>query len=100
VIRRIVHLRWKKRPGPMGIADRLSHVDRATGEPIRRYEHDQPGSLLHVDVEKMGKIRRRRRLALRRPRPGRQEPGRHSGQAAQRPLRPEARHGIRAHRAR
>ena len=23
--------------------NRLSHVDRATGEPIRRYEHDHPG---------------------------------------------------------
>ena len=44
VIRRIVHLRWKKRLGPMAIADRLSHVDRATGEPIRRYEHHRPRS--------------------------------------------------------
>jgi transposase InsO family protein len=25
--------------------NRLSHVDRATGEPIRRYEHPDPGSL-------------------------------------------------------
>src|SRR3712207_1173255 len=75
VVRRIVHLRWKKRLGPVAIADRLglaastvhavlvrcrlnrlSHVDRATGEPIRRYEHDQPGSLLHVDVKKLGNI--------------------------------------------
>jgi hypothetical protein len=23
--------------------DRLAHVDRATGEPIRRYEHEKPG---------------------------------------------------------
>ena len=36
--------------------NRLSHVDRATGEPIRRYEHDEPGSLLHVDVKKLGNI--------------------------------------------
>ena len=36
--------------------NRLSHVDRATGEPIRRYEHDHPGSLLHVDVKKLGNI--------------------------------------------
>src|SRR3712207_5437789 len=75
VVRRIVHLRWKKRLGPVAIADRLglapstvhtvlvrcrlnrlSHLDRATGEPIRRYEHDQPGSLLHVDVKKLGNI--------------------------------------------
>jgi hypothetical protein len=36
--------------------NRLSHVDRATGEPIRRYEHPYPGSLIHVDVKKIGNI--------------------------------------------
>ncbi len=75
VVRKIVHLRWKKRLGPVQIADRLglaastvyavlvhcrlnrlAHVDRATGEPIRRYEHDTPGSLLYVDVKKLGNI--------------------------------------------
>jgi transposase InsO family protein len=75
VVRKIVHLRWKKRLGPVAIADRLglapstvhavlarcrlnrlSHIDRRTGEPIRRYEHDHPGSLLHVDVKKLGNI--------------------------------------------
>jgi transposase InsO family protein len=75
VVRKIVHLRWKKRLGPVQIAgrlglaastvhavlvrcrlNRLSHVDRATGEPIRRYEHDAPGSLIHVDVKKLGNI--------------------------------------------
>jgi transposase InsO family protein len=75
IVRKIVHLRWKKRLGPVAIADRLglapstvhavlvrcrlnrlSHVDRATGEPIRRYEHDHPGSLLHADVKKPGNI--------------------------------------------
>ncbi len=35
---------------------RLSHVDRVTGEPIRRYEHRAPGDLLHVDVKKLGNI--------------------------------------------
>ena len=35
---------------------RLSHVDRATGEPVRRYEHPHPGSLVHVDVKKLGNI--------------------------------------------
>jgi transposase InsO family protein len=74
-VRKIVHLRWKQRLGPVAIADRvgvapstvhrvlvrcrlnrLSHVDRATGEPIRRYEHDHPGSLIHVDVKKLGNI--------------------------------------------
>ena len=36
--------------------NRLSHVDRATGEPVRRYEHDHPGAMLHVDVKKLGNI--------------------------------------------
>lgn len=36
--------------------NRLSYVDRATGEPVRRYEHPHPGSLVHVDVKKLGNI--------------------------------------------
>jgi transposase InsO family protein len=75
VVRKIVHLRWKQRLGPVAIADRvgvapstahqvlrrcrinrLAHVDRATGEPVRRYEHAAPGDLLHVDVKKLGNI--------------------------------------------
>lgn len=36
--------------------NRLSHVDRATGESVRRYEHDRSGSLIHVDVKKLGNI--------------------------------------------
>jgi transposase InsO family protein len=75
VVRKIVHLRWKQRLGPVEIGDRLglpastvhavlvrcrinrlTHVDRATGEPIRRYEHERPGDLIHVDVKKLGKI--------------------------------------------
>jgi len=75
VVRKIVHLRWKQRLGPIQIGDRLglpastvhavlvrcrlnrlSHVDRATGEPIRRYEHEHPGDLLHMDVKKLGRI--------------------------------------------
>jgi transposase InsO family protein len=75
VVRKIVHLRWKQRLGPVEIGDRLGvapstvhavlvrcrlnrlcHVDRATGEPIRRYEHQHPGDLLHVDVKKLGKV--------------------------------------------
>ena len=75
VVRKIVHLRWKQRVGPVEIGDRLkvpsstvhavltrcrlnrlSHVDRATGEPIRRYEHERPGDLLHQDVKKLGKV--------------------------------------------
>lgn len=75
VVRRIVHLRCKQRLGPVEIADRLnmapstvhavlvrcrinrlSHIDRATGEPIRRYEHAAPGDLIHVDVKKLGRV--------------------------------------------
>ena len=36
--------------------NRLTHIDRATGEPIRRYEHEKPGDLLHVDIKKLGKV--------------------------------------------
>ena len=36
--------------------NRLSHVDRATGEPVRRYEHAHPGDLIHVDVKKLGNV--------------------------------------------
>jgi hypothetical protein len=119
IVRKIVHLRWKKRLGPVAIADRLglapstvhavlvrcrlnrlSHVDRATGEPIRRYEHDEAGFLLHVDVKKLGNIQRRRRLALHRPRSRQEEPGGHAGQAPQQAPRAPARYGVRAHRAR
>ena len=32
------------------------HIDRVTGEPVRRYEHDHPGSLIHVDVKKLGNV--------------------------------------------
>ncbi|MBF9127395.1 IS481 family transposase, partial [Plantactinospora sp. S1510] len=75
VVRKIVHLRWKQRLGPVQIAgrlnmaastvhavltrcrvNRLSHIDRATGEPVRRYEHPHPGAMLHVDVKKYGNI--------------------------------------------
>ena len=75
VVRRIVKARWRRRLGPAQIAgelgvaastvhavlvrcriNRLSRIDRVTGEPIRRYEHDHPGSLIHVDVTKFGNI--------------------------------------------
>lgn len=77
VVRKIVHLRWKQRLGPVQIADRvgvaastvhavlvrcrlnrLSYLDRVTGEPIRRYEHPYPGSLIHVDVTSSARARR------------------------------------------
>ena len=75
VKRQIVALRWRQRLGPvqiggrLGVApstvhavlvrcrlNRLSHIDRVTGEPIRRYEHPYPGSMIHVDVTKFGNI--------------------------------------------
>jgi transposase InsO family protein len=75
VVRRIVQLRWRHRLGPVQIAgrlgmqastvhavlvrcriNRLSHIDRVTGEPLRRYEHPHPGSMIHVDVTKFGNI--------------------------------------------
>ncbi len=30
--------------------------DRATGEPVRRYESSRPGELVHIDVKKLGRI--------------------------------------------
>jgi transposase InsO family protein len=75
LVRRIVTLRWQHRLGPVQIAgrlglpastvhavlvrcrlNRLSRIDRVTGAPLRRYEHQRPGSLIHVDVTKFGNI--------------------------------------------
>ena len=75
MVRRIVSLRLRHRLGPVAIADllgmpastvhavlvrcrlnRLTHLDRVTGERIRRYEHEHPGDLIHVDVKKLGKV--------------------------------------------
>ena len=75
LVRKIVHLRWKKRLGPIAIGtrlgmpastvhavlvrcrlNRLHQVDVRTGEPVRRYEHDKPGAMIHVDVKKIGNI--------------------------------------------
>ena len=75
LVKRIVALRWRKRLGPVGIAgqlgipastvhavltrcrvNRLHHIDVRTGEIVRRYEHDHPGSMIHVDVKKLGNI--------------------------------------------
>ncbi len=36
---------------------RLDRGDRATAEPPKRYQRDQPGELVHVDVKKLGGIR-------------------------------------------
>jgi transposase InsO family protein len=73
--RRIIKVRILRRWGPARIAlllglnpatvhrvltryrmARLDHLDRATGRVIRRYEHEQPGDLVHVDIKKLGNI--------------------------------------------
>ena len=75
MVRKIVHLRLKKRLGPVQIGarlgvpastvhavlvrcqlHRLAYIDRVTGEPVRRYERSRPGELLHVDTTKFGNI--------------------------------------------
>jgi transposase-like protein len=72
---RIITLRRRQRLGPARIAarlglpastvhrvlvrhqmNRLTWLDRPTGQPIRRYEHDRPGDLVHLDVKKLGRI--------------------------------------------
>ena len=73
--RRIIKVRVMRRWGPARIAyllglnpstvhrvltryglARLAHLDRATGRVIRRYEHQRPGDLIHVDIKKLGNI--------------------------------------------
>ena len=34
----------------------LAALDRATGEPVRRYERARPGELVHIDVKKLGNV--------------------------------------------
>ncbi|MCI2424035.1 IS481 family transposase [Saccharopolyspora sp. K220] len=73
--RRIIKVRVLRRWGPARIAfllglnpstvhrvlaryriARLSHLDRASGKVIRRYERTAPGELVHVDIKKLGNI--------------------------------------------
>ncbi|MFE4520515.1 IS481 family transposase, partial [Kitasatospora sp. NPDC056783] len=73
--RRIIKVRVLRRWGPARIAyllklnpatvhrvltryrlARLTHLDRATGRVVRRYEHCAPGELVHVDIKKLGNI--------------------------------------------
>jgi transposase InsO family protein len=82
VVSAICHARLEQHAGPVRLAavlglpastigsvlrrrgmPRLADVDRLTGELLRarkyserRYEHDRAGSLLHVDVKKLGRI--------------------------------------------
>ena len=71
VTKRLVSLRLRLREGPVQLAarvgvapstahrvlvrcslNRLAHGDRASGEPVRRYEHPHPGSLIHVEAQR------------------------------------------------
>ncbi|CQR65915.1 IS481 family transposase [Streptomyces leeuwenhoekii] len=71
----VVRLRHEHRIGPVRLAARcgiapstahrilvrhnlpaLAALDRATGEPVRRYERARPGELVHIDVKKLGRI--------------------------------------------
>jgi hypothetical protein len=73
--RKILSLRRNKKLGPARIAgrlelpastvhavlarndmSRLAWMDRPTGRVIRRYEHPNPGDLVHVDIKKLGKV--------------------------------------------
>lgn len=73
--RRIVRLRRRRKLGPARISsivglpastvhqvlvrhglNRLSWMDRPTGQVIRRIHTDRPGELVHVDVKKLGRI--------------------------------------------
>lgn len=79
MVRKILHLRRKRSWGPARIADKLGlrsstvhKVLRREGEPllhetdlatrrairksVKRYEHEHPGDLIHVDIKKLGKI--------------------------------------------
>ncbi|MFE9024644.1 IS481 family transposase, partial [Streptomyces sp. NPDC007808] len=72
---KVVRLRREHRIGPVRLAARtgiaastahrilvrrglpaLAACDRATGEPVRRFERARPGELIHIDVKKLGRI--------------------------------------------
>lgn len=76
VVRQVERLRRRFKLGPVRIAyrlglasstvyrvlcrlglQRLSWLDRPTGRVIRRYEHERPGDLVHMDIKKLGRIR-------------------------------------------
>ncbi|MCM3302228.1 IS481 family transposase [Streptomyces pseudogriseolus] len=75
VEQQVVRLRSEHRFGPVRLAARcgiaastahrilvrhhlpaLATLDRATGEPVRRYGRARPGELVHIDVRKLGRI--------------------------------------------
>jgi transposase InsO family protein len=105
--RRIIKIRLARRWGPARIAyllglnpatvhrvlrryglARLAHLDRATGRPVRRYERDAPGELVHVDIKKLGNIPDGGGHRVH----GRATGGRHSS-AHRDPTRPRTAHG-------
>ncbi|MEV7440695.1 IS481 family transposase [Streptomyces sp. NPDC091204] len=72
---RVCRLRTERKLGPARIApivglpastvhriltrhglSRLAWLDRPTGQPVRRYERDRPGELVHIDIKKLGNI--------------------------------------------
>lgn len=75
VEQQVLRLRREHRIGPLRLAARcniaastahrilnrhglpaLAATDRATREPVRRFERSRPGELFHVDVKKLGRI--------------------------------------------
>jgi transposase InsO family protein len=58
---------------------KLAHLDRATAVPVRRYERDRPGELVHVDVKKLGNIPDGGGWRVARPSAGPAQPGHHPG---------------------
>jgi hypothetical protein len=67
--------------------NRLAWTDRATGLPVRRYEHPAPGCLVHVDIKKLGNISQGGGHRVH----GRQL-GKHHSQADKAPVRAHSRH--------
>ncbi len=105
--RKIVKVRVARRLGPARIGARLglapstahavlrrygcpplAHLDRASGAPVRRYERERPGELVHVDVKKLGNIPDGGGWRTR----GREE-GKRNKQAHRDPARPRKAHG-------
>lgn len=74
-VRRICQARLRTKVGPHRLGPQLGHprstvygvlrrrglarldlLDRPTGIPVRRYEREHPGELVHLDVKKLGRI--------------------------------------------
>ena len=74
-VRRICRARVRAKVGPHRLGPQLGHprstvygvlrrrglqrldlLDRPSGAPIRRYERERPGELVHLDVKKLGRV--------------------------------------------